>query len=233
MLAKPSNNIQVLALKKMCQGRIRIIDGEQVWNSVYLHYVIGFLYISTLLYISPMFVISPTFYIGVFGGWIVADVISFFVHIFIDSYWYEKHVARPRQPDDRYSLVNEHHSLTLNYSYMNGIELVAITYPAVLPFVLLTSTCHYILWRGLLLSTLYMGFVMSVTTFGMMTGYTHKWAHERNHKLLTNKCVMFLQDRGVLLDAATHSRHHQLANENKKGSFSLFSGFVDKFLNKK
>lgn len=228
---------QIAALNDLCQTRIRIMPMEAFFNHITTHYVLGFLYCYYLLRMfSSLSFVYPSFYLGVVGGWVFVDVVSYLLHMFIDSDWYDVNIARPVKDcnSDRYALVDDHHNFTLNYSYLNSVEMIAITYCIVIPVILPMLFIQYIV--GLYYSPMWQGYLISTWTCGLMTGYAHRWAHERNHRLLdpsssiVDRAIVVLQDKGVLLSAHGHRQHHIMVRHGDKGYFSLLSGLTDNII---
>ena len=163
--------------------------------------------------------------LGACVGWLLADVISYIVHLFIDSQFYDKKVyGKAVEKDRKYNVVDEHHKFTLNYSYMNGVELTACTYPFVLPILTVLSAMHLLVAPALLRSPMYVGFYASLTVFGIIGASAHKWAHERNHGLYVHPVVKFMQDCGVLLGPEAHKGHHTVTDAWKGRRYSLSTG---------
>ena len=70
-----------------------------------------------------------------------------------------------------------------------------------------------------------------------MSGYFHKWAHERNHNLLDNSFITYLQDNNIILNGKEHEKHH-IHNDGNDNFYyySLVNGvshmFIDPLLQK-
>lgn len=72
---------------------------------------------------------------------------------------------------------------------------------------------------------------------GLLTGYSHKWAHERNHGIIgpdsnpnRGSWIARLQDWGLLLSADDHRKHHEVKCDADRRHFSLFNGFVQNWI---
>ncbi len=203
-----------------------IFVNEHIFNSVAAHYWAGFITITFVLraHWSRLPRGAASALAGAITGWFLADVISYIVHMFIDSQLYDRHVHGKAQDNKAYTVVDEHHKYTLNYSYMNGLELTACTYPFVLPILTACSALHFLLFPRLLRSPMYVAFYASLTTFAIIGASAHKWAHERNHHLYVHPIVRFLQDCGVLLGPNAHSGHHTVTDAWKGRQYSLSTG---------
>jgi hypothetical protein len=218
------NDQQCNELNTMLQSRKTIILNENIYNNVFLHFITGFFIIFTLININTTIIYKKLiniFYLlfGGFLGWVFSDTISYFVHLFIDSDYYTSLISNVKDK----ALVDSHHTYTLNYSYLNNIELIMITYPIFLPILFVLCIYHFIINKSALKSPFYIGFFIFSCLLGLMGGYCHKWAHERNHNLLNNSFIKFLQDYNIILTDKAHKLHHGADDENRY-SFSLVNG---------
>lgn len=238
---------QVSAIMSMKANRVVIAANEKHFNNILSHYLFAILAYHTMTRQIPWGeIISSTSSwmiwtpMGCAVSWIFVDVLTYFVHMFLDSPSYMKWIAEPMQRTNkgRFALVDDHHRLTLNYSYMNNVELVSIIYPVSLPVLGCMFAYHtWINQHIIVTSPFYVGFYVSTTFLSLIVGYAHKWAHERNHGLIDARSLVGrLQDMGVLLDAEAHRRHHvnatavQQSNAQQPGHYSLLNGIAQRIL---
>jgi hypothetical protein len=223
------NDDQCYKLNAMLKNRKTIILNENIYNNIILHFITGFLIIFTIINIKFSKFIKTFnilyFLFGGFLGWLLIDMMSYFIHLFIDSDYYAS-IIKSKQDK---ALVDSHHTFTLNYSYLNNVELIMITYPIFLPLLFTLCIYHFIINKSALLSSSYVGFFISSCLFGLMGGYCHKWAHERNHNLLNNSFIKTLQDYNIILTDKAHKQHHS-ADDSNRYNFSLVNGSTQIFL---
>lgn len=178
--------------------RTRITTYDYMNNPI-LHFWIGYTSFK-FLERSNINMFEVHTYCGIVAGWVMTDVLSYFLHMFIDSKFYDRYVANPSSQQE-YALVDQHHTFPGNYSLMNANELVYMTYPMAVPIL----TCLFFYEHMQVhLSSFYVGFKLVLTILGLSTGYTHKWAHER----VTNPFIKFLQNTNIILNAKHHRPHH-------------------------
>lgn len=227
------NDKQCHNLNKMLKKRKTIIVGESMYNNIFLHYIAGFLIIFTLLNIRFKKFNILYLLFGGFLGWIYIDMVSYFIHLFMHSDYYESLL----NDEDKKSIIDTHHINTLNYSYLNNVELVMISYPIFLPTLFVLCVYHFIINKNALQSSFYVGFFICICLLGLMSGYFHKWAHERNHNLLDNSFITYLQDNNIILNGKEHEKHH-IHNDGNDNFYyySLVNGvshmFIDPLLQK-
>jgi hypothetical protein len=59
--------------------------------------------------------------------------------------------------------------------------------------------------------------------FGAFTQYTHFCAHARGRNLINSPVLRFMQDHGLIIDAKTHQKHHEVFDCN----FCIFNGWAN------
>ena len=216
---------QCANLNAMLQKRPLVISGELFFNNILMHYAVGFFLIWTLASIripprSDVWMVV----LGGIAGWVVADILSYLIHMLIDSDAWSNLVSK--KDTDGYAIVDGHHQFVLNYSYLTSAELISITYPIVVPVFASLCILHFVIRPGLLArSAWYAAFVVALVVTGLGGGYTHKWAHERNHNLLRDDSIIaFLQDVGIILHPRQHKGHHNDVENGERYSYSLSSG---------
>lgn len=223
------NDKQCYHVNNMLKNRKTIILNEDIYNHIFLHYITGFLIIFTLIsvnFTSFNNVKSALYFLfGGILGWVFIDIVSYLIHLFIDSDFYTSLINSKEEK----ALVDSHHTYTLNYSYLNNVELIMITYPIYLPILFIMCIYHFLINQKILKSPFYVGFFICATLFGLLGGYCHKWAHERNHHILDNPVVKTLQDYNVILTDKAHKQHHAAADADRY-SFSLVNGSSQIFL---
>jgi hypothetical protein len=222
---------QVVHANALLSRRPVIISFEGVFNNVLLHFLVGFLLFQSVgALLRHDFPRALPLAGGATAGWALADAISYFLHMAIDSETWTRVITKGHVHG--YALVDLHHDFTMNYSYMNGVELVAVTYPATVPLLLGFCYLHTRAFPTLLAtSPFYRALFASCMGFGMMAGFAHKWAHERNHGVLkSGTFVALLQDAGVLLHPASHRKHHAATDDRSRLDFSLVSGVAGRLL---
>jgi hypothetical protein len=215
----------------MLSRRPVIIGHEHVINSVAAHYLVGFLLIAAALRSDPAVVARRPLLAaaGAVCGWLFADALSYGLHFLIDSEFWTRVVSGVDRHG--FALVDVHHEFTMNYSYLSGVELVAITYPISVPALLVFSVAHFWLAPALLAtSPAYLAFFSSTMAFGLMAGFSHMWAHERNHGVLRWRLVRWLQDARVLLGPGSHRKHHVVERDRDRLNFSLVSAATEPLL---
>jgi hypothetical protein len=222
-------------VNRMLRDRPSIIGNESLFNSVLAHFTVGFVTLTFVRQADWAGAASDPlrFAAGGTAAWLLVDVLSYFVHMIIDSETYDRLVCQRALKTGRgqLALIDQHHTFTLNYSYLNSVELVAVTYPAALPVLLPLAVAHSWTAPWLLGSPAYVGFYAVLSMFSLAAGHAHKWAHERNHGILCNPVVARLQDVGVLLGPEAHKKHHAThASFCDRYAFSLVTGFAQRLL---
>lgn len=191
------------------------------------HLAVGWYLVSAFLSL-PM--LGPAHMLGTGVAWVAADAISYGIHVFIDSEFYDRNVARPKKSEDGavYAVIDEHHTKPMNYSTLTDRELVYVTYPAVLVIMLLflaldTVACVAV---SSFYSSAYVSLRFWLPAQGLLTNHAHKWAHERAHGLPIPWTVARLQDARLLLGPAAHQPHHKTL----KSHYSLYNGVTQLLL---
>lgn len=223
-------------LNDRLKNRQLAISGEPFINNILLHYIVGYILISTLC--SFRYKLMYKFFksnrlellwfiVGLFFGWLAADVLSYFLHLLIDSPFWRDHVTkRDRQG---YAIVDGHHEFTLNYSTMNNVELVSICYPIFVPVFAILVVVMF-MKPVVMQSPMYFGFFIGLVLISLLGGFAHKWAHEQNHGILNNRFIKFLQDIHVLLHPSSHKAHHSVDELLERYNFSLTTGAAEVML---
>ncbi len=188
-------------------------------NRAVVHYLVGACVVpwtwdaARLLVAPDPHVLVPA-WTGAVGGWLLADALSYLVHLVIDSAAYERWLTRGHTAPIA-TIIDTHHSHPLNYSQLSDVELVAVTYPATLPVLAVwwvagqdAAAAWVVALRAAMMA------------FGLLAGHAHKWAHERGCGMRVPAAVRALQDAGVLLPAAAHREHHRTFDRQ----YSLVSG---------
>ncbi len=225
------NDAQCDELNRRLQQRQLAVSGERYVNNILIHFVVGFIVIYTLLSFKIKWSLtvfsSLGLGLGLVAGWVLADVCSYLIHIVIDSPYWMQNITKI-ETGSGFTVVDGHHDLPLNYSLLNNVELICLSYPAFVPLLLLLSVAHFF-YNPLLLTRypLYLGFFVSFVGFTLLGAYCHKWAHERTHNLLDNKFICLLQDWHILLNNESHKKHHAVKNDRERYSFSLTNGSAE------
>lgn len=222
---------QSFFINELKKNRPVIISFEGLFNNILVHYLIGYMLIKSVyqttltVYIGG--IVSVCYLMtGCLSGWLLADFMSYFLHFVIDSETWTKTITKGHKIG--YSLVDLHHEHSLNYSYLNNVELVAITYPIVIPTMCIFCVFHNCIHHDVFqTSVFYATFYMSTICIGLMTGFIHKWAHERTHRAINNKLIFTLQNYGILLHPLIHQKHHNAPSDYERTNFSLVSGVSD------
>lgn len=166
---------------------------------------------------------------GAFLGWALADVISYGIHMFIDSPFFDRVLAK-RTADGinggTYAIIDEHHTKPMNYSQLTDTELVFITYTAAIPAILGLRVAD--VWWLDAQNHLYVSFRFFLIASALIMNHAHKWAHERAHGSDLNVVIRKLQDWNILLNPAHHQPHHKTLSSH----YSLYNGFTQLFLDK-
>ena len=204
----------------MIEYRIPIIENESIFNNIIVHYMVGFFLLYSLTQIRFTRKTSRLRHLalGAFVGWIFVDVVSYLAHVFMHT---EKYESLIYDGNKERALIDDHHFYTLNYSYLNNVELIMIVYPVFVPLLFALCVYHFVVNKKALQSPLYVGFFLSTCVFGLLSGYFHKWAHERSHHLIDNPVIRFLQDYNIILNNKTHKQHH---SGNQTSGFGLING---------
>jgi hypothetical protein len=153
---------------------------------------------------------------GCITGWLAADALSYIVHMFIDSSTYTKWITQGGKIPIR-TIIDTHHEHPLNYSQLTRVELISITYPVVLSLQL-----YFIIYELFYQSAFMFGFKASIVFFGLLSGYIHKWTHERYCNIQVPCIVKKFQDYRIILHPQDHKIHHQTYD----CQYSLVSGIV-------
>ena len=101
-----------------------------------------------------------------------------------------------------------------------------------MPLIVSLSALHLFAYPGLLRSPFYVAFLFSAAIFCLACAHTHKWAHERTHRLSDSAVVNALQDAHVILPPGTHQAHHVEQDDDARLHFSLSSGAVEPVLDR-
>jgi len=204
----------------MLEYRLPIIENESIFNNMIVHYMVGFflLYSLTQIRFTRKTFSLRHLVLGGFIGWIFADVVSYLAHLFTHTEKYERLIF---DENKERALFDIHHYYTLNYSYLNNVELIMIVYPVFVPLLFVLCLYHFVVNKKALQTPLYVGFFVSTCVFGLLGGYFHKWAHERSHHLLNNSVIRFLQYNHVILNNKAHKQHH---SGTQTSGFGLVNG---------
>lgn len=201
------------------------------------HYIVGFYLVSAFNASVPYLFnpFSPAFcmyFLALVFSWALSDVISYVVHMFIDSEFYDQYLTGS---DKQYALIDEHHTKPLNYSQLTDIQLCYVSYPMVYmvmavmyamdPFMMLTQPTH----PSLPFNPFYASFRFWIAMHTVLMPHAHKWAHERAHDLPLPPLIKQLQDWRILLTPQHHQPHHKTL----KSHYSLYNGFAQLFFDRK
>ena len=203
---------------------------EPYFNHMVVHYMLGYYIVNYIINVEwHAMLTSSSTYFGALLGWICADIVSYFIHLFIDSKLYNRLITKNNKPID--TIVDTHHATPTNYSWLTDAELVSITYPPLMPVLLYMIWLEYSMtYPTVVLHPMYVGFKVSLITFTLLAGYIHKWVHERQARMRLPWLVCKLQDARVILHPLDHRIHHQTFD----CQFSLVNGisqfFFDPFL---
>lgn len=228
-----SNDSQCDMLNERLKSRQIIMSGEPYVNNIFVHYFVGFIIIYSLIIAKIQWIVSSKTIImlilGMLSGWFLADILSYAMHFTIDSVFWKDNITK--RDSDGYAVVDGHHDFTLNYSYMNNVELVSLSYPLVIPMLIMFSILHFYLYPNLLTSSpFYITLFTSFCICGLISGHSHKWAHERTHNLVNNKVIMKLQDMNILLNNDNHRKHHDEDDNMKRYNYSLSNGSAERVI---
>lgn len=169
----------------------------------------------TIYWMFYGFVSTSTSPIGFFvqhvAGWIISDIISYGIHMFIDGDLYCRLFVINRIE----TIVDSHHKYPKNYSRLTHAQLVALSYPILFPLAMIM--------RIVIPGVVWCPFKSSIMFWGMISGHCHMWSHKARGDL--PRAVLWLQDHGVILSRELHARHHRPPFASH---FSLINGFTDR-----
>jgi len=186
---------------------------DKYCNVTFIHYIIGYNIIQWLLTIGktigktismPMGIESSTYlFMGCSASFVFVDALSYFVHMFIDSDFYDRYLTK----NNKVTIVDVHHKFPLNYSYLSDTELVSICYPFLIPFLFVTFMME---WYNLncVNTYFYMGFKMVFLFYSYFGAWSHRLVHERMCKMNLPFYVKWAQDMRLILHPNQHRKHH-------------------------
>lgn len=210
--------------QKISRPRITSYDGL---NHPVCHFWSGYITVFFWLHIQfPMLIgdlCNIKYHGGLFVGWVLIDAMIYFIHMFIDSKFYDQYFAKNEKQE--YAIIDQHHTFTMNYSLLTANELIYMTYPVFIPIVTCFHICE-VLYGVDGLSAFYRGARLTFSMLGLLGGYTHKWAHERTCHRIHNKFICWLQDAGVILNPRHHRPHHTTHTSH----YALINGFTQPLL---
>lgn len=189
-------------------------------NRMPIHYFFGYYFISFIASLQLQDTLyEPKFYLGAIGGWYMADFVSYFMHMFIDSSLYTKLLES--SPRGVHAIVDTHHIHPLNYSLLLEHELISLCYPILFPVLIIMMFLEWQHYISNPVYSMYAGFKISLIVWSLLGGHIHKWVHERHVRPDLPWIIKKMQDYRIILWHDAHNKHHQTFD----CQFSLVNGY--------
>lgn len=158
----------------------------------------------------------PCFIAGGVTGWVLTDVLSYLVHLIIDSKVYNNLITQGGIIPIK-TIIDLHHEEPLNYSRLTHVELISITFPIMIPLHIL-----FLISEQYTVTAYALGIRTTTLLFGYMSGYIHKWSHERICGMHIPFYAKILQNLRIILHPLAHRKHHQTFD----CQYSLVNGII-------
>ena len=219
----------MIKYNKMLSKRTEASIYDKYCNISFIHYMIGYAIINWLISLQHIAKINHIYlFLGSAASFITVDALSYFIHMFIDSDFYDRYLTK----HNKVTIIDVHHKFPLNYSYLSDTELVSICYPILIPFLLTSFILECYKWDCVNHSA-YIGFKMVFLLYCYFGAFAHKWVHERMCNMKLNYIVKWCQDMRLILHPKQHVKHHHTFDcqySLLNGSFQLIEDIYIKYI---
>jgi ubiquitin-conjugating enzyme E2 variant len=130
------------------------------------------------------------------AGYLLADLLTGFVHWFCDTFFDE---TTPLIGPGLIAPFREHHRDPLQMTRHGFLELTGSSFRALAPVLAL------LVWLGGSLPAALSAFALALAAGAVATNLLHRWAHDPSPPPLAR----LLQRTGIVLTPGRHARHHQ------------------------